>query len=394
MLGWFMRMVGWLKTMLEVEEVCRDSHRARLNLEQLGTLVMPANNIWTNATGNRDFNNVANWSLNAVPAQADTIWFKGNQGANANQGTTFPTMANKIYSGIVLENGFTGTVVFPADVTFHGYVQSCGKTEHEGAPRTITVTHTFTWTGGSIDYSINGYEGIGGGATYDLKGVPNGQIGTDTTTLNTGAYFILERSDTLITNVVQAGTLHMLADVTGIEVRIGCMLDQRRINPQAPGVLPVITVDPTNLTDFLGDRGVTLTGGGMYKSAGGTVPTLQIDGGTFDVSKGGVTVTGRLLNGFGVYMANLSSTTYLLNGESLSATNGFCMNDGLFVTKYAVDGVQLPKIVGTFTMTGGSISLGVGAPQNVVGYTTLTITWEVLHQTRHHEQPEPRLHQN
>ena len=129
----------------------------------------------------------------AVPNSNDTLWFNGNPGpgidaAKANQSTSFPDttgQADNVYDGIVFENGFTGTVGFSSSVSFNNYAQTCGKTECELVGTTINVSNSFVWTGGSTCYETPG-------ATFVLSGVQNGQIGLDTSTLNTGAKFVLQ----------------------------------------------------------------------------------------------------------------------------------------------------------------------------------------------------------
>jgi hypothetical protein len=254
---------------------------------------VPANVTWTNASGDRDFNNPANWISpgtpvqHAVPTQFDTVRFDGNPGpginaANANVGPTFPNtngQADKVYEeGIEIVNGFTGTVVFPSNVTFGSYTQTSGDTEHEGSNRTITITSQFNWTGGRIDYNS-------GFATYHLVGVEQGKMGDNGTALYTGANFVLDASLEGATegpavivpsNIRQSGVLHMRTDYTTIEVGPSTVFGQDRANPAGPPIDPKIVVDQVLSNDSVGPCGVVVKGGRFF-SKNGRVPAVTVD---------------------------------------------------------------------------------------------------------------------
>lgn len=64
----------------------------------------------------------------------------------------------------------------------------------------------------------------------------------------------------------------------------------------------------------------------------------------------------------------------LKNGHTIKATNGVYIKQGAFVSNYNPNTTQTPKIDGAFRIDAGEIHLGAEPPQNIVAYTTLTVT--------------------
>lgn len=318
----------------------------------------PANDFWTNATGDGLFNTAGNWQDGTVPGANDTIVLDGGQGGT-NADITFPVVANKVYTGIQIKNTYTRTAYFPANVSFGSYFQAGGSTHQSN--QTVTVTSAFIWTAGDL----NPY----GSGTVILKGVHAGIIVTDLTSLVCGSHIVLDNLNQVGTNLWQYGTLTLNANSADIEVRNNSYLTQAQLNPAAPA--PVLT---TSGPGALGDRGVLLNGG-AFKSYGGTVPSVQITSGLLDLLDGGLTVTGKVwLSPWGVTMSGAGSTIIMKNGETLKATQGVSMTGGFFFSDYNPNALQLPKIDGVFHMAGGEMELGKNSAPGVVAYTTLIVT--------------------
>ena len=156
---------------------------------------MPAVNVWIGASDS--FNTAANWT-DGVPTADDTLVFTGPTSPPpgppgpplppqySNHNVNFPTTSNLSFSAIEIKDGYSGSIYFPANISFGGYTQTTGATE-QNFDTTLTVTSTFNWTGGVVNNSSNT-------ATYKLAGVPLGEIGTDDTTLSSGSKIVLDKN--------------------------------------------------------------------------------------------------------------------------------------------------------------------------------------------------------
>lgn len=158
-------MLAFLSRWLKTDARPTKSTRPKLRLEALEAREVPTVNFWLNV--NSTYGNSANW-LGGVPTWSDVLVFPpyfpapptlGEEGQPSppppppvSVGTTFPTTGATNFAGIRFEWGYSGTVTFPASITFGGYYQDCGTTV-QGSATTTTVTSGFTWTGGSINAS-------------------------------------------------------------------------------------------------------------------------------------------------------------------------------------------------------------------------------------------------
>jgi hypothetical protein len=357
-------MFGWLKSYLrrvsksvferrKSRYAPPDSRRANLRLEWLEHREVPANNTWLGGAGG--FSVAANWSLGAVPVAADTIIANG---ASSNDDLTFPDTIPQSWDGIQIVN-YSGTVEFPVSVTFNNYTQASGSVVTSN--HWVWVESTFSWTGGDIDATAAGL--------IILRGVANGQIGTDTSSLDCGATIYLQMDGVIPSTVVQHGTLNLLADTSGIKVSDDSEFEQKKQN--ANGAAPVITSGAGTFAD----RGFDLIDGGTLISWGGTVPSIQmITEGHITLKEGGLTVSGEVpLSPWAVTMVGQNSKLSIPNGETLKATSGVLMSHGRVLSTYTAGVAQTATIDGVFRMDDGLIQLGLGPPPGMAGYSTLSV---------------------
>lgn len=336
-----------------------------LSLERLEVREVPALVTWVG--DNNTFNEADNWSPYGIPTSNDILLFTGPQSPPpvppppgfppllpappySHQSVIFPTTADLSYAGIRLLNSYAGTVTFPANVSFGEYTQNSGYTS-QYADIVVSISTTFGWVGGSINTSTNN-------ATYKLLAVLNGQIGEDSTSLNTGSKLVVDRNGVGLGSYVrQAGILNLLNDAD-IEVKQDCELDQRRINIGTTG--PKILGDGTIYLDM-----------GRLSSDGGVAPAVLIEGGNLTVKPDGMEVTKKVAGtNWGVMM--LGGVINIKNGTTLKATNGVYVDGGDLLTTGAINPVpQEAKIEGALRFYDGRIILGTGDDTT---YSTLWVT--------------------
>lgn len=230
---------------------------------------MPADNIWRGVTGN--FNDAQNWT-DGVPTSDDVLIFtstaspgygSGQQQpppnspppppaptGDPNRSVTFPSTADLSYVGIEIINGYSGTVTFPANITFWRYTQTTGATA-QALATTLTVTGNLQWTGGVVNNTTS----LATYRVYNPGGsVVTGSIGTDTTSLSSGSNILLQAAASVYgpvgVSVRQAGAVSVLNGgvVTVGEKCVFQMADAQAV--QADGASPkseaVVPVKPKN----------------------------------------------------------------------------------------------------------------------------------------------------
>lgn len=333
--------------------------KSALRLEWLEAREVPAVNVWQGAAD--DFGDPDNWS-DGVPTSDDILIFSGtsypidrfNTVSGSNQSVTFPTTADLVYAGIEIVNGYSGTVTFPANISFGTYTQVCGATA-QSAGKMLTVTGTFSWTGGVVNNSVNL-------ATYKFIGA-TGQIGTDDTDLSSGSSFLLGNLAGIGSYINQAGTL-TLGNDSVVEVKAFSTFDQHRINAQIGADGPKVLKD--GVGTFYLDQG-------RLFSNGGEVPAVKIEGGDLVVQGNGLKVTDKVPGStFGVRMDG--GRIDIRNGSRLNATHGVYMLDGELTTTAVANVFPMAWIEGALKVTDGNITIGTG---NDATYSTLKVTGQV-----------------
>ncbi|MCU0703885.1 MAG: hypothetical protein MUF18_07890 [Fimbriiglobus sp.] len=123
---------------------------------------MPAT--WQWIGGNGVFTNSQNWlpltggggAPGGGPAASDTLVFAGTAPGsygpppNPNADCLFPAVPDRFFARIEIRDGYSGTVRFPANVSFGTYLQSAGST-WQATGTAVTVTTGFDWTRGTIN---------------------------------------------------------------------------------------------------------------------------------------------------------------------------------------------------------------------------------------------------
>ncbi|MEO2088947.1 MAG: hypothetical protein ABGY75_05545, partial [Gemmataceae bacterium] len=204
---------------------------------------MPAINNWLGYTSS--FTTASNWS-DGVPTSDDILVFRGPTSpppsppgmpplppTGSNTSTSFaqlpPTIpyAADTYEGIRILDDYAGTLTIPFDIGFGEYTQSSGNTYTPGTD--VTVTSTFSWTGGNLNTSSTAGE-------YRIQGVPLGTVNPNGGTVSSGSTMRIEPNPTsLIGSVVTflAGTIDWLGG-EGIIVDSNSIAD---IKPALPGAI-------------------------------------------------------------------------------------------------------------------------------------------------------------
>lgn len=326
-------------------------------------------NVWIGSSDS--FTTTAFWT-DGVPTSDDTLVFTGPTSPPpspplppwvpppppppySQQSVTFPTTADLSYAAIQFKDGYTGTVTFPANISFGGYNQTCGATA-QSADKTLTVTTSFEWTGGVWNNTTNL-------ATYKL--MAPGNIGTDTTSLSCGSKIVLDGTGDLAAYVNQAGVLN-LGNGGGITVLEGGTYNMQQINVPVPtgGAEPKID----------NDGNMTLVKGSVNIKHG-TLKSVLINGGTLFVQEDGAEVTGTIPGSiWGVHATTLDSKIVIRNGFTLKAAYDVYLEKGEMYTLAApANGTQIATIDGGFYMNGGKLDLGRGNGTSAADYSVLVV---------------------
>lgn len=349
----------------------RPAHRTfgRLSLESLEAREVPAVNYWIG--DNTTFAEADNWT-DGVPTLDDTLVFTampipghsneegpiGGEGGGppggggppspppyAGQSVVFPSDAGRSYAGIRILDGYSGTITFPANISFGEYTQTSGTTA-QSAGATLTVTSTFAWTGGAVNATSNV-------ATYKLLGV-TGQIGTDTTNLTSGSTFVLDGGTTL----TQSGELNLNGSfevLAGSSALVGQLINQVGNQPKQKAT-----------------AGSIIKGELTARNAEFTSVEVSVSG-TFKV-RDYIKVTDKVPGSdWGVVVDGAAASLEVTNGSTIEATNGVYVKNGGFTTEYKTNVNQITTIEGKFRIDDGEIYLGAKDPPGVVGYSTLLV---------------------
>lgn len=229
----------------------------RLSLQTLESREVPANLYWLGYSS--DFTDPANWG-GAIPSSADHLYFTGPTSpppsppppgmpppppvppSGSNTSTTFvkgpinppipyaPTSLPDNYAGVHILNNYSGTLTIPFNISFGAYEQTSGNTYTPGTD--VTVTSTFSWTGGNVNTSSTAGE-------YRIQGVPLGTVNPNGGTVSSGSTMRIEPNPTsLIGSVVTflAGTIDWLGGE-------GIIVDRFSIADIKPAPGAVVTFD-------------------------------------------------------------------------------------------------------------------------------------------------------
>jgi hypothetical protein len=196
-------------------------------------------------------------------------------------------------------------------------------------------------------------------ATYELKGVTTGQIGTDTTSLQSGSSFVIDELGTVTSMVTQSGVLTVV-NGGGVDVLEGNRLEQRQL------------IDaPINDPKLNAPRGLRVFGEVSVNGAEDTC--VEILGGTLEVKKKGLKITDRVPGTISDGLKMTTGTLSIQCGSTLQATWQVTMTGGTLTTATG-DGANPPitaTIDAQFGVYGGLVKL---TPDNLNEYRILDVT--------------------
>jgi hypothetical protein len=248
----------------------------RLNLEQLEAREVPATLQWMGVTSN--FADSQNWkavsgSGGGVPGPSDVIRFSGVPSSwylppTPNRSVTFPSSGSGggplSFVGIEIIDNYSGTITFPANVSFWRYTQTTGSTS-QAAGTAVSVTGGFTWTGGAIN--------IAPALAYmDLKQGATGMADAGVNSLNLGSTFRLlgaaQQPAPVTALSVLSGTYN-IRNNAGFEVNNRCSLAFQPDPADAPRQGGGANPQPLPADVNLSDSGTEKKGGSVIVEEGG-----------------------------------------------------------------------------------------------------------------------------
>jgi hypothetical protein len=307
-------------------------------------------------------------------------------GAASMSGTTNVTDASMVTGGTLTKSGAGKTATFSGGLALRGtgalsftqgtltintLMSMAGSSTFTGASGTTATFADFDMTGGtmttaSTGVTINDNVAISGG-TYNNTGTTTTYIASTST---------LSLSGTAAVNVT-GGTMRVSRAVT---------LAGAAAYTSATGATNTFetTLDVNGGTFTLGGGAITVTqgvtiDGGSYSGAGTNDfnSTLDVDSGTFDASGGGVDVAGVATIAGGTYKGNgrfastlrVQSGTFDTNGGTVSVTGAATISGGNY---YGAGSSTFQSTLGvsggTFDTNGGTVSVTNGVTVNGGAY--------------------------
>lgn len=227
----------------------------------------------------------------------------------------------------------------------------------------MTVTSTFSWTGGNANTSSTA-------GVYHIQ-TPTGFLGTDTSDISSGSKISIEPGAGNIGSAVHGrGILNML-NTTGIDVALNCLLQvSGNANGNAKHNMQTGATEVVKgMAIYCGvdiNNGALIIDGNVKVGNDGTVGSLKVTG---QVSPG-------TPNSPSVYVR--AGKLYILNREKVTATYPVEMLHGELhtLTRAGVeDSDQVAYIEGVFIQKAGTVILGESIP-NVApaSYSKLHVT--------------------
>ena len=304
------------------------SLKAHLALESLDPRVVPATYSWL-GTYSSAATNPLNWQgpsqYSPPPGANDDVYF--NQSAPDCIG-----LGGSVASLHIL-SGYSGTVSLGGSLTVGIYEQSAAALS-QPADTNLTVTGTFTWTGGVLNNTpSNAYVNINGGGTITLPGTG--------TTLTSGSTLVFASLGGIqVTTITGAGTLLLNGtSPDGIFVRADAKVTVNlSVDPNTKSWIKNDTAK--TLTLLAGSKGWTYSGNGEAQldlrviNQGGLFKLEQLSGPRYlDVTlTGGDATTPSYVNN-----DNASAWLHITTRATLKTTNGIRIDGGSI---YVIQGTQ------------------------------------------------------
>ena len=361
----------------------------RPSLEILDARDVPAVLLWTDASGDDQFDTAANWSLgdgsNRGPQAGDDLVFQANPssgggvgvgcGAGTSPPVSYPSYgmhpaSGGDYNSVTLEEGYNATVTVTVGFNTRDLILKSGIIDQPGTGTDITVTGSpivdlsnnyllgghpnFYWTGGTLNSDITSGAALHiSGASALIAPANAGTLTTaDTLDFLNGATAELDPGTVVITAgegiYLDAATMDVMADPgDGLPLA-------RLIYDQAPGATLAPEIKLTSGSVFHVVRRDT-SQVNVFTTV--NLPIL-IDGGTLNIDGGiRMTVGGNVGGGTGPSIKQLSGHTYLTAGSQLYVDNGITLQGGLFGVDINVLGSRA-DVMGDLLNDGATIEMG------------------------------------
>ncbi|MBA4067984.1 MAG: hypothetical protein C0501_30630, partial [Isosphaera sp.] len=355
---------------------------------------MPANLAWMPTFGN-DFGVAENWvhiSTGLVsddpPAQGDSLTFDGRSDADCvgmygfGADPMFPD-----YASFRLLSGYDGTVTLATGVSTDVFTLQSGSIAQGGSSANLSVSSTFTWTGGVLNNTpSNATVAILGGGQITLGGP-----GTTLTAGSTLAFGNLNPAGVVTTIISGAGDL-LLNTTNDNAVFVGA---------DTKVELTVVGVDSEQKLKAAGAKKVVLNPRSEWRYTGAGTRDLELAvenvGGWFDVGGlggpgGGSLVEVRLKGGGGGtpgYLQKTSADTklHIMTGCTLDLVGvEFKMESGSLFIRTNPDAtagmasLRVANLRANMTITGGDIVFDTppqvdGAPRWTTLSTQGPVSW-------------------
>ena len=377
----------------------RQARRPRLRAEPLEGREVPANLVWTNATGDGNFCTAANWrnldtgwTALLAPSVGDDLYFDGDV-SNASCDNMKPAGVGNIplpggpsllieYGSVNLIDGYSGTVTVPMGFSTETLVIESGAISQPlGSCSEVWVSQFFGWTGGVL------------GGTHADTSHPNFAASNSTLHLLAGSISVIDpgaggtvsTGSTLSfesalgvgsTATIHSGTVNFVGGL-GVVINAGCTVTAE-VKPATATFTG--TPQPGPMAKFIRVK----SGGKMYVRS-----AVEADGGTFDsalpvmnyglfqVEKNatavirGAIALGNPATDPSFYQDSENAAIKIENGSKLVTEKGLSFLNGTLATLAKANPpqgfAQTATIAGKVSLTAGHIYINQGTNLHVFG---------------------------
>lgn len=349
--------------------------RFRPTVEALEAREVPAVFYWTGAQ-NTDANNPYNWSVGGapgLPGEGDVLHFSSTPsvpipGQPSPPPTSAPDCVGLLslgegisFAAVYIESTYTGTVTIAEALTFGTFQLAGGAISQPDATFSLTVTGSFTWTGGTLNSSAALANFVLSGATAIIA-----PVGGESVSLGSSIDF----SNGSITTL-QAGTLNVTKDA--IELRVSGT-STLKVDPGAAAYAVIGGLFSTHIHIKPNASATVLTGYFNAKSRATNEGSFTLNAGTTANFSGSIESTIA-------YLQKSGGKTFLTNNSHLTTavSKSIGIEGGILATLSGGPNTDTIAQIATnrLIVTGGDIYINYGSE----GYATfglLFVSGEVL----------------
>lgn len=194
----------------------RKPYRFQPMLELLGDRLTPAFLMWTGESST-DATDARNWwegasEATSPPTTGDTLYFGSTALPNQQWRANNCDGLTGSFAGVWVLSSYTGTVTFGGSLSAGTFDLEGGAVSQPTTSTDLTVTSTFTWTGGTLNSSANLANVNISGGTATLAPVGGGSV-------SLGSNLVLVNGATA---TLSAGTIDITNDGEEIDVGANC----------------------------------------------------------------------------------------------------------------------------------------------------------------------------